>query len=89
MSGNASFLRLSGADLGCIRGGQHVFSGVSFAVSAGQALALTGPNGAGKTTLLRVIAGLLRLSEGTLEFPAARRNQRSPNRSIMSAIRMR
>ena len=68
MSGNASFLRLSGADLGCIRGGQHVFSGVSFAVSAGQALARTGPNGAGKTTLLRVLAGLLRLSEGTLEI---------------------
>jgi heme exporter protein A len=68
MSGNAQFLRLSGTDLGCVRGGQQVFSGVSFAVCAGEALALTGPNGAGKTTLLRVIAGLLRLSEGRLEI---------------------
>jgi heme exporter protein A len=65
MSGNAS-LRLSGSGLGCIRGGQQVFSGLSFEAAAGRALALTGANGAGKTTLLRMIAGLLQPSEGRL-----------------------
>ncbi len=68
MSGQSGAIRLSGTGLGCIRGGQQVFSGLSFGIAAGQALALTGPNGAGKTTLLRVIAGLLRLSEGRLEI---------------------
>ena len=37
---------------------------VSFALDAGDALALFGPNGAGKTTLLRLLAGLLRPSSG-------------------------
>ena len=68
MSGNARFLRLSGTGLACIRGGQQVFSGLSFAVTSGQALALTGRNGAGKTTLLRLIAGLLQPSGGRLEL---------------------
>lgn len=33
--------------------------GVSFAVSAGELLAVTGPNGSGKTTLLRALLGLV------------------------------
>lgn len=68
MSGNARLLRLSGTGLACVRGGQLVFSGLSFQVGSGEALALTGRNGAGKTTLLRVIAGLLRHAEGKLEL---------------------
>jgi heme exporter protein A len=37
---------------------------VTFALDAGEALALFGPNGAGKTTLLRLLAGLLRPTAG-------------------------
>jgi heme exporter protein A len=37
---------------------------VSFALEAGDTLALFGPNGAGKTTLLRILAGLLRPTAG-------------------------
>ena len=43
---------------------------VSFEVAAGEIYGLLGPNGAGKTTTLRMIAGLLRPSEGRV-FVAA------------------
>ncbi len=37
---------------------------VTFALQAGQTLAIFGPNGAGKTTLLKVLAGLIRPDAG-------------------------
>jgi heme exporter protein A len=45
-----------------------VFSGLDFAVSAGQALAVTGANGSGKTSLLRMIAGLLAMAGGSVDL---------------------
>jgi heme exporter protein A len=59
-------MKLTGHDLACVRGGRRVFSGVGFAVAAGQALVLTGPNGAGKSSLLRLIAGLVHPAAGSL-----------------------
>src|SRR6266581_603942 len=59
-------MRLSGRQIDCIRGGREVFSGLDFAVSSGEALAVTGPNGAGKTSLLRLIAGLLTVAGGSV-----------------------
>jgi len=48
-----------GEALACVRSDRPVFSGLSFAVGAGEALVLVGPNGAGKTSPLRSMAGLL------------------------------
>jgi heme exporter protein A len=59
-------MRLSGRDVRCVRGGREVFSGLDFAASAGEALAVTGPNGSGKTSLLRLIAGLLTVASGSI-----------------------
>jgi heme exporter protein A len=59
-------MRLSAVELSCHRGGRTVFTGVSFAVSSGEALTVTGRNGAGKSSLLRTIAGLLRSAQGRL-----------------------
>ncbi|HXT47458.1 MAG TPA: heme ABC exporter ATP-binding protein CcmA, partial [Gemmatimonadaceae bacterium] len=42
-------------------------SDVTLSLGAGDCLALFGPNGAGKTTLLRMLAGLLRPTEGSGE----------------------
>ena len=56
------------------RNEQPVFGPLAFSVDAGEALLVQGDNGAGKTTLLRVLAGLLRADEGTIEIdgrPAA------------------
>jgi heme exporter protein A len=61
-------MRLQGSGLRCVRGGREVFSGLDFAASAGEALAVTGPNGAGKTSLLRLIAGLLAPAAGAVEL---------------------
>lgn len=45
-------------------GHRRAVNGLSFALDAGECLAVFGPNGAGKTTLLRVLAGLLRPTQG-------------------------
>ena len=46
-------------------GGRTAVRDVSISLNAGDLLALFGPNGAGKTTLLRMLAGLLRPTDGT------------------------
>jgi heme exporter protein A len=59
-------MRLTAQGLKCVRGGRDIFSGLDFAVPAGQALAVTGINGAGKSSLLRLIAGLLPAAGGAI-----------------------
>src|SRR5215211_5247447 len=56
-------MRLSASQLACIRGGRHVFSGLGFAVDAGEAILVTGPNGSGKSSLLRLLAGLVAVAD--------------------------
>ena len=41
---------------------------ISFEVKDGEILGLLGPNGAGKTTLLRIIAGIMKPTEGEIVF---------------------
>ncbi|NVO12889.1 MAG: heme ABC exporter ATP-binding protein CcmA [Rhodoplanes sp.] len=55
---------LIGRDLACVRGQREIFAGLDFRVGQGEALILLGPNGAGKSSLLRLIAGLVRPTEG-------------------------
>ena len=55
-------------DIACERGGRRLFLGLSFALGAGELLALTGANGTGKTSLLRLIAGLAEPDAGTIEL---------------------
>lgn len=59
-------MQLSADNLTCIRGGRTVFAGLSFKVSAGEALEVAGRNGAGKSSLLRMIAGLVYVAAGRL-----------------------
>jgi branched-chain amino acid transport system permease protein len=49
-------------------GGLIAVDNVSFAVSAGELVALIGPNGAGKTTTFNLITGILPPSAGTIAF---------------------
>jgi branched-chain amino acid transport system ATP-binding protein len=47
-------------------GAVRVLRGISFAVEAGQIVALLGANGAGKTTTLRAISGLVLVNSGQI-----------------------
>ena len=44
-----------------------VLRNIDFAVKAGDSIALIGSNGAGKSTLLKLIAGILKVSEGSIQ----------------------
>jgi NitT/TauT family transport system ATP-binding protein len=52
--------------------GVEAFGPLDLAVGSGEFVSLVGPSGCGKSTTLRVIAGLLELTHGTLEFPQGR-----------------
>ena len=41
---------------------------VSFALQSGEVLGLLGPNGSGKTTIMKAIAGLVRISRGSIHI---------------------
>jgi heme exporter protein A len=59
--------RLTATDLACRRGDRLLFRGLSFSLGECRALQVIGPNGTGKSSLLRILAGLLRPLEGTVE----------------------
>jgi branched-chain amino acid transport system ATP-binding protein len=53
-------------------GGVRALRGVSFAVAAGEMLAMIGPNGAGKTTCFNLVNGQLRPDAGEIRFEGRR-----------------
>ena len=61
-------MKLVADTIACTRGGREVFAGLSFSVAAGEVLLVTGRNGAGKSSLLRALAGLVRLTAGTVRL---------------------
>ena len=62
---------LAVSDLEARHGLLQAVRGISFAVDAGETVALVGANGAGKTTLLRTIAGAHPASAGTSAWTAS------------------
>jgi sodium transport system ATP-binding protein len=55
-------------DLGYHYGQTRAVRGVSFEIASGEVFGLLGPNGAGKTTILRMLAGVIRPTEGHAEI---------------------
>lgn len=52
-------------------GPRTIIHDVSFSVEKGEIVGFLGPNGAGKTTTMRMIAGILRPTEGTVRIAGA------------------
>jgi ABC-2 type transport system ATP-binding protein len=46
----------------------HALRGIDLDIESGEFFALLGPNGAGKTTLISILAGLTRVSRGSVEI---------------------
>ena len=62
--------------------GQTVIADIGFDVTAGEIVSIVGPSGCGKTTLLKILAGLLKPSEGIVEF------QSQPVRGVPAGLAM-
>lgn len=56
-------------------GSKTVVNDISFDFENQKCIALIGPNGAGKTTTLRMLAGLLKPTQGSIQFESSTSNQ--------------
>ena len=66
---------LTVSGLACSRGERRLFSGVGFALDAGEWLHVQGENGAGKTSLMRLLVGLSPADAGEVRW----RGERAPS----------
>lgn len=73
---------LRAEDLSCARGGAQLWSGLNFALGAGQITALTGGNGMGKTTLALVLSGLAGAWSGRLYLGGRRAGRGALRRAV-------
>jgi branched-chain amino acid transport system ATP-binding protein len=60
-------------------GAIQALRGVSIEIAAGEIVALIGANGAGKSTTLRAVSGLIRPSDGRIEFDGQDITRASPH----------
>jgi len=59
-------------------GKQFVLHGIDVDVNDGEFVVMVGPSGCGKSTLLRMVAGLERISEGTISIAGKVVNELEP-----------
>jgi branched-chain amino acid transport system ATP-binding protein len=79
-------LQLSSVQAGY--GAKTVISDVSFALEAGEILALLGHNGAGKSTTLKSMMGLLPLRAGEIRFDGQRIDRQDTSRRVGMGLRL-
>jgi len=51
-----------------IKAGKPLFRNFTFSIQPGEHWVITGPNGSGKTLLLEVLAGVVHLSQGGVNY---------------------
>jgi ABC-2 type transport system ATP-binding protein len=67
------------------RGGVHALNDVTLTITSGM-FGLLGPNGAGKTTLMRILAGILRPTNGMLQIGNYNGNTEQGRKAIKSVL---
>lgn len=77
-------IKINNIDVGY--GDVQVLYDVSFDIKEGELVAVIGANGAGKTTLLRAISGVLKLTNGTIEFEDQEISNRPPDKIVAKGI---
>ncbi|MGU7782283.1 ABC transporter ATP-binding protein [Burkholderia sp. PU8-34] len=68
-------------------GGNHVLTGLSFQIQAGEIVGLLGPNGCGKSTVLNAITGYCAIERGVIEFCGAAVNGLPPHGIAEKGVR--
>ena len=66
-------------------GKKNILEGISLDVREGEFFILVGPSGCGKSTLLRIIAGLEKISSGTLMLDGKIANEMPPKDRNLSS----
>ena len=64
-------------------GGLEALQRMSFSVQAQEFVCLLGPSGCGKSTLLRVLAGLVKPTEGQVEYNTCTQSNREPRIALV------
>lgn len=59
---------------------------VSFQVDQGEIVSLVGANGAGKTSILRTISGLVRATEGSIQFKGQEITKAAPQKIVSAGL---
>ena len=77
---------LSVSDLHVSYGAIKAVRGISFDINEGEIVTLIGANGAGKSSTLNTIAGLLRPTEGSIEFEDTSLVGMKPHRIVQSGL---
>lgn len=67
-------------------GAGDILRGVDLYVDRGSVACIVGPNGAGKSTVLRVVSGLLRAREGSVEFDGRDIRPLSPSKVLAEGV---
>ncbi|TBN36771.1 sn-glycerol-3-phosphate ABC transporter ATP-binding protein UgpC [Paracoccus subflavus] len=67
-------------------GDVHVLRNIDLKIRSGEFIVFVGPSGCGKSTLLRMIAGLERITGGTLEIDGQRMNDIPPSQRGIAMV---
>jgi branched-chain amino acid transport system ATP-binding protein len=67
-------------------GKKVVLKNISMTIEEGEIVGLIGPNGAGKSTLLKVLMGILKMSQGSIQLNGTIITNRNPDLLVKSGI---
>ena len=73
-------------DVHCSIGKHEVIGGVSLKIAEGELICLLGANGAGKSSLFKTISGLIKPTQGTIDFEGEVISKKNPDKIVRMGI---